>query len=49
MARYILAALAVLVTLGGYLADGTARGLLWLVAAGLVLAVMVLGAQDESI
>ena len=47
MTRYIVAALAALAAVGGYLASGAARGLLWLVAAVLVLAVMVLGAKEE--
>ena len=46
MTRYIVAALAALAAFGGYLASGALRGGLWLVAAVLVLAVMVLGAQD---
>ena len=49
MTRYIVAALAALAAVGGYLASGALRGGLWLVAAVLVLAVAFMGAQDESI
>lgn len=46
MTRYIVAALAALAAVGGYLASGAVRGALWLIAAALVLAVAFLGAED---
>lgn len=45
MTRYIVAALAALAAVGGYLASGALRG--GLAVAVLVLAVMVLGAKEE--
>ena len=48
MTRYIVAALAALAAVGGYLASGALRGGLWLVAAALVLAVMVLGEGEAD-